>query len=111
MAIHGKISIRTVLLFVSPYEYFSADIMVFTRIAPLLRSDKPILDKLMAIVEETNDIFTGKESPSFEDEICINDFSFQYMQDVTILKGLNLTIRKGEKIALIGQVDVENLPL
>lgn len=102
MAIQGKTSIGTVLLFVSLYEYFSADIMLFSQIVPLLRSSKPILDKLMSIVEETNDTFIGKELPSFEDEICINDLSFQYMQDVPILKGLNLTIRKGEKIALIG---------
>lgn len=102
MALQGKTSIGTVLLFVSLYEYFSADIMLFSQIVPLLRSSKPILDKLMSIVEETNDVFTGKELPSFEDEICINDLSFQYMQDVPILKDLNLTIRKGEKIALIG---------
>lgn len=102
MAIQGKTSIGTVLLFVSLYEYFSADIMLFSQIVPLLRSSKLILDKLMSIVEETNDTFIGKELPSFEDEIYINDLSFQYMQDVPILKGLNLTIRKGEKIALIG---------
>lgn len=102
MAIQGKISIGTVLLFVSLYEYFSADIMLFSQIVPLLRSSKPILDTLMVIVEETNDIFTGREAPSFVDEICINDLAFQYTQDVPVLKDLNLTIQKGEKVALIG---------
>lgn len=102
MAIQGKISIGTVLLFVSLYEYFSADIMLFSQIVPLLRSSKPILDKLMVIVEETNDIFTGEELPSFEDEICINDLSFRYTQDVPVLQNVNMTIHKGEKVALIG---------
>ena len=102
MAIQGKISIGTVMLFVSLYEYFSADIMLFSQIVPLLRSSKPVLDKLMIIIEEKNDIFTGRDIPSFEDELCVNNLRFQYTQDVPVLKDLNLTINKGEKVALIG---------
>lgn len=101
-AIQGKISIGTVLLFVSLYEYFSADIMLFSQIVPLLRSSKPILDKLMTIIEETKELFTGQESPSFEQQLCITDLSFQYTQDVPVLQNVNMTIHKGEKVALIG---------
>lgn len=102
MAIQGDISIGTVMLFVSLYEYFSGYIMLFSQIIPLLRSSKPILDKLMVIVDETNDIFVGREVPSFEQEIGIHDLCFQYTQDVPVLKDLNLTIRKGDKVALTG---------
>lgn len=102
MAIQGKISIGTVLLFVSLYEYFSADIMLFSQIVPLLRSSLPILDKLMVIIKEKDDIFTGLETPSFEHELCVNNLSFQYTQEVPVLKDLNLSIHKGEKVALIG---------
>ena len=102
MAIQGKISIGTVLLFVSLYEYFSADIMLFSQIVPLLRSSLPILDKLMVIIKEKDDICTGRETPSFEHELCVNNLSFQYTQEVPVLKDLNLAIRKGEKVALIG---------
>lgn len=102
MAIQGKISIGTVLLFVSLYEYFSADIMLFSQIVPLLRSSLPILDKLMVIIKEKDDICTGWETPSFEYELCVNNLSFQYTQEVPVLKDLNMCIHKGEKVALIG---------
>lgn len=102
MAIQGDISIGTVMLFVSLYEYFSGDIMLFSQIVPLLRSSKPILDKLMAIAEEKNDTFAGREVPTFEQEIGIHDLCFQYTQDVPVLKDLTLTIHKGEKVALTG---------
>lgn len=102
MAIQGKISIGTVLLFVSLYEYFSADIMLFSQIVPLLRSSLPILDKLMVINKEKDVICTGWEPPSFEYELCVNNLSFQYTQEVPVLKDLNLCIHKGEKVALIG---------
>lgn len=102
MAIQGEISIGTVLLFVSLYEYFSADIMLFSQIVPLLRSSLPILDKLMVIIQEKDDICTGRETPSFEHELCVNNLSFQYTQEVPVLKDMNLSIHKGEKVALIG---------
>lgn len=102
MAIQGKISIGTVLLFVSLYEYFSADIMLFSQVVPLLRSSKPILNKLMSIVEESDELFEGHESPSFEQQLCVKDLCFQYTQDVPVLQNVTMTIHKGEKVALIG---------
>lgn len=35
-------------------------------------------------------------------ELCLKDVSFSYQDDTPVLKNVNLTIRKGERIALVG---------
>ena len=102
MAIQGKITVGTVLLFVSLYEFFSADIMLFSQIVPLLKSSVPIFDRLMSVAEENSNIFTVNKKPSFENELRVTDLCFQYTEDAPVLKNLNMTIYKGEKVALIG---------
>lgn len=102
MAIRGSISVGTVLLFVSLYEYFNADVMIFSQIVPLLKSSVPVFDKLMSVAEEEDAAFAGEQTPTFERNLCVSNLSFQYTADVLVLKNLHMTIRKGEKVALIG---------
>jgi ABC-type multidrug transport system fused ATPase/permease subunit len=63
------------------------------------------LQRIDAILDTENVI---KEVPSpqtintFNHEICFNNVSFKY-QDEWVLKNINLTIHKGQTIALVGQ--------
>ena len=67
-------------------------------IASLERIDV-ILNAKSNIVE----IPDPKPLPAFEHEICYKDVSFAYNSEVPVLKQVNLTIRKGQMVALVGQ--------
>jgi len=45
----------------------------------------------------------GKEKVSFAKEINIKDLNFEYEEDKSVLKDINLSIKKGSKIAFIGE--------
>lgn len=57
-----------------------------------------ILDKVPAITDRPNAV----EMPKTHQLIEIKDVSFEYNQNVPVLKHINLTINKGETIALVG---------
>lgn len=67
-------------------------------VASLERIDK-ILNAKSNIVEKKN----PKPIHTFENEIVYDNVSFQYQNGRPVLKGVNLTIKKGQMIALVGQ--------
>jgi len=63
-----------------------------------LRSMEAACDNLR---QET--LSEGNEAVSFNREICINNISFNYVAENRVLHDITLTIRKGEKVAVIGE--------
>jgi ABC-type multidrug transport system fused ATPase/permease subunit len=57
-----------------------------------------ILDAEITITEKIN----AKEIKTFEDKIEYKNLSFKYIEDY-VLKNINLDVKKGQKIALVGQ--------
>ena len=45
----------------------------------------------------------GEEKVSFKKEMAIEDLNFEYEENKSVLKDINLTIKKGSKIAFIGE--------
>ncbi len=103
MAIRGKISIGTVLLFVSLYGFFGGGIMLFSQCVPLLRGCRPVIDRLMDIIDAREECFAGTKEPAFYHEIRIHDLCFRYREEIPVLTDLSLIIEKGEKLALTGE--------
>ena len=63
------------------------------------------LQRIDAILETENPITEAKNPQSigsFDHEICFRNVSFRYAND-WVLRNVNLTIRKGQTIALVGQ--------
>lgn len=102
MAVRGQISVGTVLLFVSLYNFFSSGIMLFSQIVPLLVGCRPIIDRLMTVIDGADNVVKGSRTPTFSREIRVTDLSFRYKEEFPVLTDLKLTIQKGEKLALIG---------
>lgn len=102
MAVRGQTSVGTVLLFESLYGFFSGGIMTFSQCVPLLAGCKPVIDKLMAVIDSRDDTIKGSETPVFSHEIRVTDLHFRYKEEYPVLTGLRLTIQKGEKLALTG---------
>ena len=61
------------------------------RIFAILETPPTIVDKFDAVIIDT-----------FEDKIQINDVSFKYESDDTILKNISFEIKKGSAVALVG---------
>ncbi len=102
MAVRGQISVGTVLLFVSLYNFFSGGVMLLSQCVPLLRSSRPITEKLTAIIDDEDDTFLGTAEPLFSYGIRVDNLCFRYKEAVPVLADFNLTIQKGEKLALVG---------
>lgn len=102
MAVNGLISIGTFILFVTLYGFFSAGVMMFSQCVPLLKSSKPVMDKLVGMIDWRDDSFTGSRKPCFSREVSVKGLRFQYQEEIPVLTGLDLTIHKKEKLALVG---------
>jgi len=102
MAVRGQISVGTVLLFESLFGFFSGGIMAFSQCVPLLAGCRPVIDRLMAVIDNRNSTMKGTETPAFSQKIQVTDLYFRYKCACPVLTGLQLTIQKGEKLALTG---------
>tara|TARA_Y100001970_G_scaffold246015_1_gene313526 strand:- start:8555 stop:10285 length:1731 start_codon:yes stop_codon:yes gene_type:complete len=56
--------------------------------------------------EHSQKIASGKNKIKFNNNIELKNISFSYLQDKKILDDLNLTIKKGEKVGIIGESGV-----
>ena len=95
MAVRGQISVGTVLLFESLYGFFSGGIMTFSQCVPLLAGCGPVIDRLMNVIDATDDTLQGSTAPTFSTEIRIKGLYFRYVEAFPVLTGLQLTIHKG----------------
>ena len=70
-----------------------------------IKKAKVSLDRIFEIINKESDI---KDSPqaiskkSFDHEILLKDVNFSYDDDNPVLKDINLSIKKGERVALVG---------
>ena len=102
MAAHQEITVGTVFLFVTLYEYFSSDILLFSQCIPLLRGSKAVAEKLLALIDENNGTLDEKETILFLHKMDIKHLCFQYVPGIPVLRDVNFTLNKGEKTALVG---------
>ncbi len=102
MAITGQITLGTMMMFITLFGEFNNCVTLFAQTLPILLSTRTDIKKMLEIIDEKETTFTGKKTPTFETGVKVNDLSFRYSDDVPVLNHLNLTIRKNEKITLIG---------
>jgi ATP-binding cassette subfamily B protein len=109
MALRGEISIADItgfLLYVSSFyepvkhlnrinESFQQSLAAADRYFEVLDTEPEIVDKPSAI-----------ELPDIKGHIVYDNVSFQYGEDVPVLKGINLDIKPGEMVALVGPTGV-----
>lgn len=82
--------------------WFCSSLSIVLMAIPMLRGIKPVVDRVNGLVDtktEKRDVCI----PSFQTVLEVKNLSFGYEKDTFILKELNLTIRSGEKCALLGK--------
>jgi ABC-type multidrug transport system fused ATPase/permease subunit len=61
------------------------------------------IDKILNIKNSIREISNSNKLDDFQDVIRYEDVSFGYRSDRMVLRGINLAIRKGQTVALVGQ--------
>ncbi len=102
MAACGDITVGTLVMFASLFGYFSGSVTIYAQFLPLLLSSRKNIELMLGIIDDGHKEFTGSESVSLENKIEISGLSFRYKEEVPVLKNLDLTVHKNEKMALIG---------
>jgi subfamily B ATP-binding cassette protein MsbA len=96
-------------------DLFIGYIVVFSQLiqpSKSLTSAAYMIQKGMAAVERIDTVLTAKETiqekpdavelEKFKKEIEFKDVHFSYDKDVEVLKGINLTVKRGRTIAIVG---------
>lgn len=76
--------------------------MQYTELQRAMASGSRIFE-LMDILPEIQDRPDAKEMPTVKGEIAFNNISFAYEANKNVLHNINLTVKPGETVAIVGQ--------
>ena len=103
LVLKGKFTVGRMLTSVQLMNYIVNPILNYSNIVNKIKGIKPINDKIGNIVKVDRVCDEGLEKSSFENSIEFKNLSFSYNEDRQILKDMNLSIDKGEKVAIVGK--------
>lgn len=89
--------IASFALIINPAKNISTSFFNIQRGAAAIERVEEVLNAPVTVQDNIN----GKQLPAFNDSIELRNVSFAY-DDAVILKNINLTIKKGKTIALVG---------
>lgn len=100
----GKMTIGTVFTFVSYSSYVTGPVGAFINLKMFFSHVFPSAKRLFQFMDlETEDNSGEKRITKVPPTLEVKDVTFQYCTERIILKKVNLLIRPGEKIAIIGK--------
>ena len=100
----GKMTMGTVFTFVSYSSYVTGPVGAFINLKMFFSHVFPSAKRLFQFMDlETEDDAGEKRITKVPPTLEVKDVTFQYCADRMILKKINLLIRPGEKIAIIGK--------
>lgn len=103
LVMRGAITVGTLLALIQLSATFSTPVLLILQNLPKIQGARPVLKKLADYAEneeawEEN----GACGATFDEKLTVNDLQFCYTPEQKILKGVDLTLCKGGKIALVG---------
>lgn len=98
------ISVGTFIAFTSMFGAFTAYLLQVVQGLVSIRSEKPNLERLKPVLEETPEMEDGKELPGdISGAVEINNVTFSYSPDApNVLENVDLDIRAGEYVGIVG---------
>ncbi|MBR6023540.1 MAG: ABC transporter ATP-binding protein [Methanobrevibacter sp.] len=102
--LQGTMTIGRVLSFFEYLKNFTEPIEDLTEMLPEIQAGIASAERIFEFIEmEEEENPSTKELETFKNEITFDNISFGYTEDEKILDNFSLTVKKGEKIAIIGE--------
>jgi ATP-binding cassette subfamily B protein len=105
LVLHDQVTVGTVVAFLSYVGGLFGPVQGLSTVYKTLRTARVSLDVLLEILDATNDVPDAPgavDLPPVVGEVRFEAVRFAYEPERPILGGIDLTIRAGEKIALVG---------
>jgi len=105
-SVQNLISPGLILIFILYLQKFFRPIMILSLFFPQLSSGMAAYERIVEILD--SEPIVQQKKPSFptkslDGDIIFNNVNFKYKDENWIFKDLNLKIKKGEKLAIVGQ--------
>jgi len=105
LSVEGRIELGVVVTFLTYATRFINPIMQLTNFYDMLQSALAASDRIFKVLESEVDIKDSPDAielPRVKGDIRYNNVWFEYVKGIPVLKNINLHIRPGEKIAIVG---------
>lgn len=105
MAISGHLSIGNIASFLTYSNQFAKPINEITTITSQIQSAFASAERIFQLIDEKEEksILTPEENISnCEGNVSFNNLNFSYKPEVPLIQNLNLTVSKGNMIAIVG---------
>lgn len=102
MVMKGRMSAGALVAFRGLNGTFCSSLSMVLMGIPMLRGAKPIIDRVNELADYKAAV-NGGAAPSFAKKLEVKNLAFGYQEGKQILENINLSVRPGEKCALIGE--------
>ncbi|NGL83731.1 ABC transporter ATP-binding protein [Streptococcus equi] len=102
--IAGRLTIGNMQAFVQYIWQISQPIQTITQLAGPLQSAKSSLERIFAVLDETDEMAVVKEHLEHDltGQVSFNQVDFSYTADNPLIRNFNLEVKPGEMIAIVG---------
>ncbi|HEL0004397.1 TPA: ABC transporter ATP-binding protein [Streptococcus equi subsp. zooepidemicus] len=102
--IAGRLTIGNMQAFVQYIWQISQPIQTITQLAGPLQSAKSSLERIFAVLDETDEMAIAKEHLEHDltGQVSFNQVDFSYTADNPLIRNFNLEVKPGEMIAIVG---------
>lgn len=102
--LNKEITLGTIMSYMVLLGYIVNPIYYFTRLLSIYRSSMASLTRIFEVWDLPNEDLNkiGIQAKSTDDVITFEDVNFKYQDHKDIFKDLSFTVKRGEKVALVG---------
>jgi len=102
LVMKGKMTIGSLLVFATYFEMLSKAILNVSAIDADLRGKRPYVDRLLQKLDEEYPEEAQEELKSIS-SIEVQNLSYHYPKQEDVIRNMNLVIRQGERVAIVGK--------
>ena len=105
LAINGTITVGNIQSFIQYNRQFVQPINQIAQISSMLQSMVAAAERIFEFLEEDEEIETAKgeiDTEKLQGNIVFNHVKFGYDENKTIINDFNCSVKKGQKIAIVG---------
>lgn len=103
LIISGNLSAGSLVALVQLSGGIVGPVLIIMENMPKIQGMKPVLARIDELSGSMVDSYPGKLEPVFNKSLEIRQLQFAYPSGKPVLKGIDLTLEKGKKYALVGQ--------